>query len=75
LVSLVRFFYGGALEVAQTTLDGVWLHETEACSAGKRLCASYAKRHLLQLDASSHLLDAAAFYRRVLILSLELASR
>jgi hypothetical protein len=36
---------------------------------------SYAKHHLLQLDASSRLLDAAAFNRRFLTLSLELASR
>jgi hypothetical protein len=46
-----------------------------ARSAGKRSCASYAKCHLLQLDASSRLLDAAAFNRRILTLSLELASR
>jgi hypothetical protein len=41
--------------------------DCEAHSAGKRLFASYAKCHLLQLDASSHLLDAAAFNRCILI--------
>jgi hypothetical protein len=46
-----------------------------ALSAGKRLFASYAKRHLLQLDAFSRLLDAAAFYRCILTLSFALASR
>jgi hypothetical protein len=49
--------------------------DCEAYSAGKRSSASYAKRHLLQLDASSRLLDAAAFNRCILTLSLELASR
>jgi hypothetical protein len=48
--------------------------DCEAHSAGKRSFASYAKRHL-QLDASSHLLDAAAFNRCILSPSLELASR
>jgi hypothetical protein len=45
-----------------------------AHSAGKRTFASCAKRHLLQLDASSRLLDAAAFNCCFLMLSLELAS-
>jgi hypothetical protein len=44
-----------------------------AHSAGKRTFASCAKR-LLKLDASSRLLDAAAFNRCILTLSLELAS-
>jgi hypothetical protein len=37
-----------------------------AHSAGKRAFASCAKHHLLQLDASSRLLDAAAFNRCLL---------
>jgi hypothetical protein len=47
-----------------------------AHSAGKtkRTFASCAKRYLLQLDASSHLLDAAVFNRHIFTLSLELAS-
>jgi hypothetical protein len=44
--------------------------DCEAHSAGKRSFASYAKHHLLQLDASSRLLDAAAFNRCILTLSL-----
>jgi hypothetical protein len=48
--------------------------DCEAHSAGKRSFASYAKRHLLQLDLSSRLLDAAAFNRCIFSLSLELAS-
>jgi hypothetical protein len=47
----------------------------EAHSAEKRLFASYAKRHLLRLDASSRLLDVAAFNCCILTLSLELVSR
>jgi hypothetical protein len=57
--------------------DGIELlpsRDCEAHSAGKRLFASYAKRHLLQLDASSRLMDAAAFDRCILTLSLKLAS-
>jgi hypothetical protein len=45
-----------------------------AHSVGKRTFASCAKRYLLQLDASSRLLDAAVFNRRIFMLSLELAS-
>jgi hypothetical protein len=45
-----------------------------AHSAGKRMFVSCAKRHLLQLDVTSRLLDAAAFNRCILTLSLELAS-
>jgi uncharacterized protein YhhL (DUF1145 family) len=49
--------------------------DCEVYSAGKGSFASYAKRHLPQLDASLHLLDAAAFNRCILTLSLALASR
>jgi hypothetical protein len=44
--------------------------DCEAHSAEKRSFASYTKRHLLQLDAFSRLLDAAAFNRCILMLSL-----
>jgi hypothetical protein len=44
--------------------------DCEAHSAGKRSFVSYAKRHFLQLDASSRLLDATAFNRCILTLSL-----
>jgi hypothetical protein len=43
--------------------------DCEAHSAGKKSFASYAKRHLLQLDASSRRLDAAAFNPRILTVS------
>jgi hypothetical protein len=83
LLSLPPFFVGSfrvqsALFQCQALERRLELLPSRGCvahSAGKRMFASCAKRYLLQLDASSRLLDAAVFNRCIFTLSLELASR
>jgi hypothetical protein len=81
LLSFPSFFVGSfqvqfALFQCQALERWLELLPSRGCvahSAGKGTFASCAKRYLLQLDASSRLLDAAAF-NRIFTLSLELAS-
>jgi hypothetical protein len=71
--SLLSAFFVGSFQVrfALFRLELLPSRDCEAHSAGKRSFASYAKRHLLQLDMSLRLLDAAAFNRCILTLSLD----
>jgi hypothetical protein len=82
LLSLPSFFVGSfqvqfALFQRQALERWFELLPSRGCvahSAGKRMFASCAKRYLLQLDASSRLLDVAALNHCIFTLSIELAS-